>query len=221
MLYYTFRFFHDGEGCDRQNDTHHTLLSPPSLKTRVGGVFPPFQPAPVHTTHGDEKNRHRLQVLITRERTTVTMKDGRPFCWLKYCTISIDSASHMSQGLWSGPNFGQCHMSYWLWSHARNDSKKTALRIFFCHDLFTSTLDTTIISKMSNTHWHPGKRCCIPLHEKNLSKFWLKILFVTSHNASGLNVEMRPLCHKSHPRPNRSKWYSMSFFYCNMYIFSN
>ena len=41
-----------------------------------------------------------------------------------YCTISIDSASHASQGLWSGPNFGQCHMSLWLWSHVRNGSKK-------------------------------------------------------------------------------------------------
>ena len=75
-------------------------------------------------------------------------------------------------------------------------------------NLFTSTLDTTIISKMSNTHWHPGKRCCIPLHKKNLSKFWLIILFVTNHNASGPNVEMQPLCHKSHPWPNRLKWYS-------------
>ena len=75
-------------------------------------------------------------------------------------------------------------------------------------NLFSSTLDTTIISKMSNTHWHPGKRCCIPLHEKNLSKFWLKILFVTSHNTSGPNVEMRLLCHMSHPRLNWLKWYS-------------
>ena len=93
----------------------------------------------------------------------------------------------------------------------RNGSKKNSFKNIFLSlfkNLFTSTLDTTIISKMSNTHWHPGKRCCIPLHEKNLSKFWLKILFVTSHNASGPNVEMRPVCHKSHPRPNRSKWYS-------------
>ena len=61
-----------------------TLVSPPSLKTRVGGVFPPFRPALVPTTHGDEKNRHRLQVLITRERIMVTMKDGRPLFWLRY-----------------------------------------------------------------------------------------------------------------------------------------
>ena len=46
--------------------------------------------------------------------------------------------------------------------------------------------------------------------KKNLSKFWLKILFVTSHNPSGPNVEMRPLCHKSHPWLNRLKWYSNS-----------
>ena len=37
---------------------------------------------------------------------------------------------------------------------------------------------------------------------------WLKNPFVTGHLASGPNVEMRPLCHRSHPRPNRSKWYS-------------
>ena len=77
--------------------------------------------------------------------------------------------------------------------------KKTALRIFWSwfKNLFTSTLDTTIISKMSNTHWHPGKRCCIPLHEKNLSKFWLKILFVTSHNESEDIQEMEKAASKN------------------------
>ena len=120
--------------------------------------------------------------------------------------------------------FGQPHITgsvvwpwFWSMSHitltlvaCEKWFKKTALRNFWSwfKNLFTSTLDTTIISKMSNTHWHPGKRCCIPLHKKNLSKFWLIILFVTSHNASGPNVEMRPLCHKSHPWLNRLKWYS-------------
>ena len=62
--------------------------------------------------------------------------------------------------------------------------KKTALRIFFCHDfknLFTSTLDTTIISKMSNTHWHPGKRCCVYPFMKKSTKILVE----------------NPVCHKS------------------------
>ena len=71
-----------------------------------------------------------------------------------------------------------------LWEMVQKNSFKNFFLSWF-KNLFRSTLDTTIISKMSNTHWHPGKRRCIPLHEKNLSKFWLKILFVTSHNASG------------------------------------
>ena len=37
-----------------------------------------------------------------------------------YCTISIDSSSHASQGLWSGPNFGPCHTSHRLWTHVTN-----------------------------------------------------------------------------------------------------
>ena len=95
-----------------------------------------------------------------------------------------------------------------MWKMVQKNSFKNIFLSWF-KNLFTSTLDTTIIGKMSNTHWHPGKRCCIPLHEKNLSKFWLKILFVTSHNTSGLNVKMRLLCHKSHPWLNQSKWYSI------------
>ena len=48
----------------------------------------------------------------------------------------------------------------------------------------------------------------IPFMEKNLSELWSKIRFVTGHAASGPNVDMRLLCHRSHPWPNRSKWYS-------------
>ena len=64
-------------------------------------------------------------------------------------------------------------------------------------NLFSSTLDTTIISKMSNTHWHPGKRCCIPLHEKNLSKFWLKFCLsqVTTQVARMSKCDCCVTCH--------------------------
>ena len=39
-------------------------------------------------------------------------------------------------------------------------------------------------------------------------KCGLQILFVTCHTASGPNVKMRPLCHRSHPWSNQLKWYS-------------
>ena len=45
----------------------------------------------------------------------------------KYCTISIDSSVTHHRTLWSGPNFGRCHTSLWLWSHEKNGSKKKAL----------------------------------------------------------------------------------------------
>ena len=47
------------------------------------------------------------------------------------------------------------------------------------------------------------------LFTKKIYQKWMKNSFVTGHIASGPNVEMRPLCHLSHPWPNRSKWYSI------------
>ena len=96
-----------------------------------------------------------------------------------YCIISIDLASHTSQGLWSGPDFGQCHMSHWLQLHVRNGSKN-------------SFKESTVLELF---------------HRKNI-KFWLRNLFVTGHIASGPSVKMPLLCHRSHPQPNWLKWYS-------------
>ena len=59
-----------------------------------------------------------------------------------YCTISINSASHTSQGLWSGPDFGQCHMSLWLWLHATNflNVSWTNFLIFYQNDGYKFSL---------------------------------------------------------------------------------
>ena len=81
-----------------------------------------------------------------------------------YCTISIDSASHTSQDLWSGPNFGRCHMSLWLWSHVRNGSQKK-IKFSWFKNLFTSALDTIIICKIFNTNWRHWKK--VLLYNRN------------------------------------------------------
>ena len=79
----------------------------------------------------------------------------------KYFTISIDSSVMCHRALWSGPNFGTCHRSHWLWSHGKNGSKKSFYYLryisFYRYDIWLSLSQINFLS-VANSVCHSSYR---------------------------------------------------------------
>ena len=167
---------HESEGCFLHSSPHRYTPHMVMRKTGTGCRF---------WLQGKEQRWQWKMVDRFVGLSTVPFRSIRPVTCHRVCGLAlilVNVTRHI--------DFGRMREMI-----QKNSFKNIFLSWF--KNLFTSTLDTTIISKMSNTHWHPGKRCCIPLHKKIYQNSGWKFCLsqVTTQVARMLKCDCCVTCH--------------------------